>query len=85
MKNQENVSKEYYLEGYIYLALSSQKSIALFLGKVENLKNLRENIEYSEQAEDLLMAAKYFERIDDHVTNFEWVIFSITGCHVDDE
>ena len=30
MKNQENVSKEYYLEGYIYLALSSQKSIALF-------------------------------------------------------
>jgi len=44
MKNQENVSKEYYLEGYIYLALSSQKSIALFLGKVENLKNLRENI-----------------------------------------
>ena len=53
--------------------------------KVENLKNLRENIEYGEQAEDLLMAAKYFERIDDHVTNFEWVIFSITGCHVDDE
>ena len=57
MKNQENVSKEYYLEGYIYLALSSQKSIALFLGKVENLKNLRENIEYGEQAEDLLLAA----------------------------
>ena len=71
MKNQENVSKEYYLEGYIYLALSSQKSIALFLGKVENLKKLRENIEYGEQAEDLLLAAKYFERIDDHVTNIE--------------
>ena len=52
---------------------------------MENLKILRENIEYSEQAEDLLLAAKYFERIDDHVTNFEWVIFSITGCHVDDE
>ena len=52
---------------------------------MENLKNLRENIEYGEQAEDLLMAAKYFERIDDHVTNFEWVIFSITGRHVDDE
>ena len=33
MKNQENVSKEYYLEGYIYLALSSQKSIALFFRK----------------------------------------------------
>ena len=63
--------KEFYLEGYIYLALNSQKSIALFLGKVENLKILRENIEYSEQAEDLLLAAKYFERIDDHVTNIE--------------
>ena len=85
MKNQENVSKEYYLEGYIYLALSSQKSIALFFRKGGKFKNLRENIEYGEQAEDLLMAAKYFERIDDHVTNFEWVIFSITGRHVDDE
>jgi len=38
---------------------------------VENLKKLRENIEYGEQAEDLLLAAKYFERIDDHVTNIE--------------
>ena len=39
-----------------------------------------------EQAEDLLMAAKYFERIGDHATNIaEWVIFSITGKHVDDK
>lgn len=53
--------------------------------KVEILKILRENIEYGEQAEDLLMAAKYLERIGDHATNIaEWVIFSITGCHVDE-
>ena len=35
-----------------------------------------------EFALDLLMIAKYFERIGDHATNIaEWVIFSITGQH----
>ena len=35
-----------------------------------------------EYALDLLMIAKYFERIGDHATNIaEWVIFSITGQH----
>ena len=33
---------------------------------------------------DLLMIAKYFERIGDHCTNIaEWVEFSITGIHQD--
>ena len=32
---------------------------------------------------DLLMIAKYFERIGDHAENVaEWVIYSITGEHV---
>lgn len=36
----------------------------------------------SEQALDLLMVAKYYERIGDHATNLaEWVEFSITGKH----
>ncbi len=35
-----------------------------------------------EYALDVLMIAKYFERIGDHATNIaEWVIFSITGEH----
>ena len=35
---------------------------------------------WAEQELDLLMVAKYFERIGDHATNIaEWVIFSITG------
>ena len=35
-----------------------------------------------EYALDLLMIAKYFERIGDHAVNIaEWVIFSITGEH----
>ncbi len=35
-----------------------------------------------EYALDLLMIAKYFERIGDHATNIaEWVLFSVTGVH----
>ena len=35
-----------------------------------------------ETAADLLMAAKYFERIGDHATNIaEWAIFAHTGHH----
>ena len=37
-----------------------------------------------EGALDLLMIAKYFERIGDHCTNIaEWVEFSLTGVHKD--
>ena len=37
-----------------------------------------------EYALDLLMVAKYFERIGDHCTNIaEWVVFSMTGEHKD--
>lgn len=43
---------------------------------------IHENPENGEQAADLLMIAKYFERIGDHATNIsEWVIFSIIGKH----
>ena len=31
---------------------------------------------------DILMIAKYIERIGDHATNVaEWVVYSITGAH----
>lgn len=34
---------------------------------------------------DMLMIAKYFERIGDHATNIaEWVEYSITGTHIED-
>ena len=36
----------------------------------------------AEYALDILMIAKYFERIGDHAVNIaEWVIFSVTGIH----
>lgn len=39
-----------------------------------------------EYAIDLLMIAKYFERIGDHATNIaEWVLFSVTGVHESQE
>ena len=42
------------------------------------------NPEDGEYALDLLMIAKYFERIGDHCTNIaEWVEFSVTGIHRD--
>lgn len=48
--------------------------------KKELIRQIKENPEYGEQAADLLMVAKYFERIGDHATNIaEWVIYSIKG------
>ena len=50
--------------------------------KHELLESLRTSTEKAEYALDLLMIAKYFERIGDHATNIaEWVVFSITGRH----
>ncbi|MCI5739176.1 MAG: phosphate signaling complex protein PhoU [Ruminococcus sp.] len=43
---------------------------------------IAENTADGEYALDLLMIAKYFERIGDHATNIaEWVQFSVTGVH----
>ena len=46
---------------------------------------IAENPDDGEYALDLLMIAKYFERIGDHATNIaEWVIYSVTGVHKDE-
>ena len=50
--------------------------------KQELIDIIQKNSDCAGQAADLLMVAKYFERIGDHATNIaEWVIFSITGKH----
>lgn len=50
--------------------------------KKQLIRLIQENAASSEQAADLLMVAKYLERIGDHATNIaEWVIYSITGSH----
>ena len=50
--------------------------------KDELITLIREDVVFGEQSIDLLMIAKYFERIGDHAQNIaEWVVFSITGEH----
>lgn len=52
--------------------------------KHDMIKLIHEDPDNGESAIDLMMIAKYFERIGDHATNIaEWVEFSITGKHRD--
>lgn len=54
---------------------------ALFLKVKDSIAlSLKTSETDAKQELDLLMAAKYFERIGDHATNIaEWVLFGITG------
>ena len=56
---------------------------ALFLRvKGDIIDALRSEPGGGEEAVDLLMAAKYFERIGDHATNIaEWAIYAVSGEH----
>ena len=50
--------------------------------KAELTALIRDDSDSAELALDLLMVAKYLERIGDHAVNVgEWVAFSITGVH----
>ncbi|MFG6368095.1 MAG: phosphate signaling complex protein PhoU [Lachnospiraceae bacterium] len=50
--------------------------------KTALIKMIAENPTDGGYALDLLMIAKYFERIGDHAVNIaEWVVFSVTGTH----
>ena len=53
--------------------------------KTELIGLIGEDSRKGEMCLDLLMIAKYFERIGDHATNIaEWVEYSITGVHIED-
>ena len=50
--------------------------------KRELIELIHQNSDMDAQALDLLLIAKYFERIGDHAVNIaEWVEFAITGVH----
>jgi phosphate transport system protein len=52
--------------------------------RFELIELIRADGKNGEQAIDLLMIAKYLERIGDHAVNIaEWVGFSLTGQHVE--
>ena len=54
--------------------------------KEELVSLIQENRTEPQEILDLLMAAKYFERVGDHAVNIaEWVEFIVTGMHDDRE
>lgn len=54
--------------------------------KEELIASVAKDSSCGEYFADILMIAKYLERISDHAVNIaEWVIFSITGQHVNEE
>jgi len=77
------------IEAFVKKDLKLAKSVIKYDDVVDDLfdkvKNdlielIRTNNPNSEQAIDLLMIAKYFERIGDHARNVaKWVVFSIRG------
>ena len=53
--------------------------------KKELIHLIAENPQEGERCIDILMIAKYFERIGDHAVNIaEWVEYSVTGVHGSD-
>lgn len=80
------------IEAYVELNLAKAKKVIkmddmvdeLFLTvKNEIIERIHQDTSCGEQATDLLMVAKYLERVGDHATNIsEWVIYYITGEHV---
>lgn len=67
-----------------YLVIEHDSRVDELFDKVkeELIKSIAAGQSNAEALIDLLMIAKYFERIGDHAENIaEWVIYSITGNH----
>lgn len=79
------------IDAYVKQDLNLAKSVSNYDDNVDNafdrvkqtlIKMISDNPTNGEYAIDLLMIAKYFERIGDHAVNIaEWVEFSVTGDH----
>lgn len=82
---------KYSIDSFVNKDIELIKKVVLMDDQVDDLfdiiKNelvdiVSRNIEHKEQTIDLLMIAKYFERIGDHAQNIaEWVYYAITGKH----
>lgn len=79
------------IDAFVVRDINAAAAIIAYDDVVDNLFNLvkeelidliREDPNNGEQAVDLLMIAKYFERIGDHAVNIaQWVVFAISGYH----
>jgi phosphate transport system protein len=66
----------------LYLQKDDEVDDLFLTTKEEIARNVQEHPDTAMQELDLLMIAKYYERIGDHAENIaEWVVFSITGEH----
>jgi phosphate transport system protein len=82
---------KYSIDSFVNKDIELIKKVVLMDDQVDDLFDIIKNelvdivsgnIEHKEQAIDLLMIAKYFERIGDHAQNIaEWVYYAITGKH----
>lgn len=80
------------IDAYVNLDLEKAKEVITHDDVVDDLfvtiKNeliqlIQDSKDAGEQEADLLMVAKYLERVGDHATNIsEWVIYYITGEHI---
>jgi len=83
------------IDAYVQQDLKLAKAVIDYDDVVDNLFNdvkadmirlINEDTENGEFAIDLMLISKYLERIGDHAANIaEWVVFSITGRHVEEE
>ena len=83
------------IDAFVNRDMELAKEVIKYDNIVDNLFDLirdelivliREDIENGQQSMDLLMIAKYLERIGDHAQNIaEWVVFSISGEHLNNK
>jgi len=81
------------IDAYVRKDLALANAVIAYDDHVDNLfqmvkKDLidliKKDADNGDQAIDLVMIAKYFERIGDHATNVaEWIVFSLTGTYKD--
>ena len=77
------------IDAFVKKDLKLAKTVATMDDAIDDLSNkvkqevidiINANKELDQQAIDVLLIAKYFEKIGDHAENIgEWVVFSITG------
>ena len=87
--NMVNKSVEAYINRNLELArevIASDDILDDLFLEIRKSLNINAGDFSSDQVLDLLMIAKYYERIGDHATNIaEWAEFSLTGKHRDGE
>ena len=87
--NMVNKSVEAYINRNLELArevIASDDILDDLFLEVRKSLNINAGDFSSDLVLDLLMIAKYLERIGDHATNIaEWAVFSVTGVHKSDE